>query len=134
MFPLARDPFGNLFLTSQMESLKLAVFRWFHFDPQFVFHLVKNILHFPLLVLKGIYHWTYFHFFPGGLSKWRLFIDLGDNFGGWKAASSSTRPGPSPRSFSCTWGATLSSMTLLSATWVRLNAETEVFLENGLKI
>ena len=33
------------------------------------FHLVKNISDFPLLVLKGIYHyWTYFHVFPRGLN------------------------------------------------------------------
>ena len=39
------------------------------------FHLVKNMFYFPLLVLKGIYHyWTCFFFFifsRGLLSKWR---------------------------------------------------------------
>ena len=36
------------------------------------FHLLKNVL-FPLLVLKGIYHyWKYvIYFLPGVLTKWK---------------------------------------------------------------
>ena len=39
--------------------------------------------YFPLLVLKGIYHhWTYFCFFPLGLSKWKV----------WRLPSIGPRP------------------------------------------
>ena len=40
------------------------------------FHLLKSIVYFPLLVMKSIYaDWTYFLFFPGGLSKWKSSVD-----------------------------------------------------------
>ena len=38
------------------------------------FHSLKNVLHFPLLVFKGTYHyWVYLLIFPGRLSKWKGF-------------------------------------------------------------
>ena len=46
------------------------------FDPQpHTFHLLKNIFHFPLLVLKGIYrYWT---FFSRGLKQLEVTCPLG---------------------------------------------------------
>ena len=40
----------------------------------FFFHLVKNMFDFPLLVLKGIYHyWKYFNL-SGGLKEMEVFF------------------------------------------------------------
>ena len=68
-----------------VTTMKIMVGFIFHRDlpkdghHSFNFHLLYNILYFPLMVLKGIYITTghdvfvcFFIFFPGGLSKWKL--------------------------------------------------------------
>ena len=44
------------------------------FRASLCFHLVKNILYFPLLVLRGIYH--YWNVCPGDLRKWRFVAEF----------------------------------------------------------
>ena len=74
-------------LASGLGSLRLE-FAGLGLWTRVIFHLVKTMLYFPLLIFKGIYHYwkiyiyiytykyIYTHiyiyiYFPGDLSKWR---------------------------------------------------------------
>ena len=51
---------------TKLEQHACAMVRWLT-SISFIF------LNFPLWVVKGLYHyWTYYFFFPRGLSKWKL--------------------------------------------------------------
>ena len=58
-------------VTSRPSADEALKFEWFlqaaaPWRPMFLFHLVTNMFYFPLLVLKGIYHyWKYVYFFQG---------------------------------------------------------------------